>query len=115
MRIYELAKELDCEARYILDTCKSLGIDVENHMSSLSDEQASEIQNKLIEPDGSTERDPVAELNEALPDGYEATPDGLEVPEGVYIGEPTQYREINYKGNAKIVPVKPGGSPERIS
>ena len=42
-RIYELAKEIGQSSKTVVDKAHSLGMDVKNHMGSISDEQASKL------------------------------------------------------------------------
>ena len=42
-RIYELAKEMDQPSKAVIDQAHSLGIDVKNHMGSISIDQETKI------------------------------------------------------------------------
>jgi len=49
MKVFELAKELGTDSISLLDKLKSVGIQVKNHMSSLSTEQVEKARNELAE------------------------------------------------------------------
>ena len=46
-RVYELAKELDISSKNIVDKAHSMGMDVKNHMSSLTDSDISKIKQSI--------------------------------------------------------------------
>lgn len=45
IRVYELAKQIEKDSAEIVSKLKELGIDVKNHMSSISDEDANKVKN----------------------------------------------------------------------
>ena len=47
MRVYELAKEYDKKSTDFVDIIQEFGIDVKSHLSSLNDDQVTEVRNKL--------------------------------------------------------------------
>ena len=61
VRVYELSKELGVENKDVLAACKSLEIDVKSHSSSVSEEDAVRIRNKVPKsPGGSSAKPSVA-------------------------------------------------------
>ncbi|MDN6292306.1 MAG: translation initiation factor IF-2 N-terminal domain-containing protein, partial [Tetragenococcus halophilus] len=46
-RIYELAKEINKSSKEIVETAQSLGFDVNNHMSSLSESEQQKLRQNL--------------------------------------------------------------------
>ena len=47
MRVYELAKEYDKKSTDFVDIIQEFGIDIKSHLSSLNDDQVTEVRNKL--------------------------------------------------------------------
>ncbi len=47
VRVYELAKSLDKDSKEIIEILKKDGVDVKNHMSSVSDEDANKVRNRF--------------------------------------------------------------------
>ena len=56
IRVYELAKSLNKDSKEVIEILKKNGIDVKNHMSSVSDEDADKIRNRVL---GKTSKDDV--------------------------------------------------------
>ncbi|MGD9652045.1 MAG: translation initiation factor IF-2 [Candidatus Dadabacteria bacterium] len=52
VRIYELSKDLNKSNREILNVAKGLGISVKSHASSISDEEAQKIRDKIVSSQG---------------------------------------------------------------
>ena len=46
-RVYEFAKELNVESKTILNKAETLGIELGNHMSSMSDDEMNRIRQSL--------------------------------------------------------------------
>lgn len=55
-RVYELAKELDVPSKTVVDKAQTLGIDVKNHMGSLSNEDEKKIRQGLSANKGNVEK-----------------------------------------------------------
>src|SRR3989338_6923783 len=49
-KVYELARDLNIESKELLDKLKEIGIKVNSHMSTLTDEQVDFIKRKLAQP-----------------------------------------------------------------
>ena len=49
IKIYEIAKKLDLASKEIVEMAKKLNIEVKNHMSTVSEEEAQKIENKIEE------------------------------------------------------------------
>ena len=47
IKIYEIAKKLDLASKEIVEMAKKLNIEVKNHMSTVSEEEAQKIENKI--------------------------------------------------------------------
>lgn len=45
IRVYELAKSLDKDSKELIEILKKNGIEVKNHMSSVSEEDAQKVRN----------------------------------------------------------------------
>ena len=48
IKIYEIAKKLDLASKEIVEMARKLNIEVKNHMSTVSEEEAQKIENKII-------------------------------------------------------------------
>jgi len=53
-RVYELAKELDLSSKNIVDKAHSMGIDVKNHMSTLSESDISKLKSEMVKKNTSS-------------------------------------------------------------
>jgi translation initiation factor IF-2 len=53
IRVYELAKELGTSSKLLLETLSELGVDVKNHMSTISDRDAKTVKELLTEQEDS--------------------------------------------------------------
>ncbi len=49
IRVYQLAKELELESKELVDTLSDLDIEVKNHMSTLSEEEANTVRELLLD------------------------------------------------------------------
>jgi len=47
IKIHELAKKLGIETKKVLDLSKEFGIEVKNHLSSITEDEAKKIENKI--------------------------------------------------------------------
>ena len=47
IKIYEIAKKLDLASKEIVEMARKLNIEVKNHMSTVSEEEAQKIENKI--------------------------------------------------------------------
>lgn len=56
VRVYELSRDLDKSNKEILNVAKGLGISVKSHASSISDEEAKRIIDKISSPDKSEQK-----------------------------------------------------------
>ncbi len=50
VRLYEIAREMGCDNREVLEVCEQLGIPFKSHSSTISPEQAELVRSKLGEP-----------------------------------------------------------------
>lgn len=50
VRLYEIAREMGCDNREVLEVCEQLGIPFKSHSSTISPEQAELVRSKLSEP-----------------------------------------------------------------
>ena len=47
IKIHELAKKLGVETKKVLELAKDFGIEVKNHLSSITEDEANKIENKI--------------------------------------------------------------------
>ena len=64
MRVHELAKELQMTSKWLAQELTDLGVDVKNHMSTLSDEDADRVRKKIRAEFGGGEGEDVEETAE---------------------------------------------------
>ena len=55
-RVYELAKELDVPSKDLVEKAQKLGIDVKNHMSTLSEDNVKQIKGVETKPNTSHQK-----------------------------------------------------------
>ena len=123
MKVYELARDLGVKAGVILTAAKKIGLPQDNHMDSVDEAQESALRSALKpaptglpekkgpgKPHGAQPAGECQEVDETLPEvnlppGHVAGPDGLEVPEGSEIAQPSRMVDVNYQGKVRSVRV----------
>ena len=63
-RVYEIAKQLNISNKELIDRLKELGIEVNNHMSSVDEECAKKVQNLINTKDANKEENKAPVKNE---------------------------------------------------
>lgn len=72
-RVYELAKELDLSSKNIVDKAHSMGIDVKNHMSTLTDSDITKLKQTMKKPNQTQEK-PVTKKENVSKETPRSTP-----------------------------------------
>ena len=107
-RVYEIAKELNVSSKELVSQIKALGIDVKNHMSTVSDDDAKEIKNNVKKGEGKTETKKVEPVPfiPASP-GVPRPPIGKPIVDNEYLERKTKKKSADEPEKTKEVKPEP--------